>query len=124
MPSNTILIVEDNADLSDIFSKVFIHAGYQAVPVTTLANARAIFDAHHYEVLVIDTRLPDGDGIDFLRERWASLQARGTSVIVVTAEDQYQDACTDLGVEFFLIKPVLPDMLVSLIRRLRARAAA
>jgi two-component SAPR family response regulator len=45
-------------------------------------------------------------------------------VIVVTAEDQYQDDCTDLGVEFFLIKPVLPDMLVSLIRRLRTGAAA
>jgi DNA-binding response OmpR family regulator len=119
MPSNWILVVEDNPDLNDIFTRVLIHAGYEVNPVTTLANARALFDKHHYATLVIDMRLPDGDGIDLLRERWQAIKLRGTTVIVVTAEDQYRDACESLGVEFFLTKPVLPHMLLSLIKRLQ-----
>lgn len=119
MPSNQILLVEDNADLSELFSKVLIHAGYAVTPVTTLVNARALFDRHPYAIVILDMRLPDGDGIDLLRDRWSSLKQRGTTVIVVSAEEQYRDACESLGVEFFLTKPVTPRMLLALIQRLQ-----
>jgi len=101
MRSNQILLVEDNPGLNSMFSKVLIRGGYAVTPVTTLANARVLFDMHPYAVIILDMRLPDGDGLDLLRDRGAVLKQRGTSVIVVSAEEQYRDACEALGVEFF-----------------------
>jgi len=119
MRSNQILLVEDNLGLNSMFSKVLIRGGYAVTPVTTLANARVLFDMHPYAVIILDMRLPDGDGLDLLRDRCAVLKQRGTSVIVVSAEEQYRDACEALGVEFFLVKPVMPSMLLSLVGRLQ-----
>ncbi|HUN08305.1 MAG TPA: response regulator [Aggregatilineales bacterium] len=124
MRSNQILLVEDNPGLNSMFSKVLIRGGYAVTPVTTLANARVLFDMHPYAVIILDMRLPDGDGLDLLRDRCAVLKQRGTSIIVVSAEEQYRDACEALGVEFFLVKPVMPSMLLSLVGRLQTPQSA
>jgi DNA-binding response OmpR family regulator len=121
-----ILLVEDTPDLNNIFNKVLSKRGYRVTPVTTLANARVMLAHLRFDLLILDMRLPDGDGIDLLEETWPILAQFGTKVIVVSAEDQYRQACESLGVEFYLVKPVSTSMLTSLATRLLtapARAA-
>jgi DNA-binding response OmpR family regulator len=113
-----ILLVEDTPDLNNLFNRVISAQGYRVTPVTTLVNARAMIAHLRFDLLVLDMRLPDGDGINLLEETWPTLESLGTKVIVVTAQDQYRKACEALGVEYFLVKPVSTTMLRSLVTRL------
>lgn len=118
MEQPQVLLIEDTPDLNNIFNKVLSRLGLRVTPVTTLTNARVMLAHMRYELLIVDMRLPDGDGIDLLREVWPILEQLGTKVIVVSAEDQYREACEALGVEFFLVKPVSTTTLTALATRL------
>jgi DNA-binding response OmpR family regulator len=113
-----VLVIEDNPDLNNIFNKVLTKLGYRVTPVTTLANAAVMLAHLRFDLLVVDMRLPDGDGIDLLKANWSLIEGMQTKVIVVSAEDQYRDACEALGVEFFLEKPVSMATLTALAARL------
>jgi DNA-binding response OmpR family regulator len=117
------LLLEDSPDLNNIFNKVLTKLGYLVTPVTTLTNARVMLAHLRFDLLIVDMRLPDGEGIDLIRESWPLLRHMGTQLIVVSAEDQYRTACENLGVEFFLEKPVSMPALTALANRLTGSSA-
>ena len=63
-------------------------------------------------------RLGGEHGIDFLTQRFDNLHARGTKVIVISGNPEYRPFCEELGVEFYLEKPVSLSHLVILVSRL------
>lgn len=70
----------------------------------TLAETRAA-DASEYELFILDINLPDGSGVDYLRELRAS--GVGTPVILLTANDMEIDIVTGLesGADDYITKP-------------------
>lgn len=74
------------------------------------------------DVIILDRRLPDGDGLDFLASLPAA-SARSTVVIVVTAYGDVQSAVAALkaGAADYLTKPIqLTDLVIKLRRVLGA----
>jgi DNA-binding response OmpR family regulator len=114
----TIFILEDNLDLVNLFAKTLNRPGYTVTTATDLSTARIALDSKQFNIFLCDMRLPDGDGINLLREYQHQLHNSKTQVVVVSAEDQYREPCEELGIEFFLSKPVSPRMLISLVDRL------
>ena len=65
----SVLVVEDESDLSQLIGDSLQAAGFQPVMVSTAAEARTRLDGFAYDALVVDLRLPDADGMDVLERR-------------------------------------------------------
>ena len=101
-----ILIVEDNRSFSDALG-----AGLQAdFPDVTLVNAAGIqealatVDSMQPDLIFVDMRLPDGNGLDFTR----SIRAAGfkSVIIILTSHDlpEYREAALGSGADYFMAK--------------------
>src|SRR5437867_6533574 len=97
--------------------------GFEVRTADTLRKARGELNAATPDVLVIDRRLPDGDGIDFLKAVRAQ-EPPSTVVIVVTAYGDVENAVEALkaGASDYLTKPVqLTDLIVKLRKVMETR---
>jgi DNA-binding NtrC family response regulator len=120
MGDQRILIMEDNADLRRLYTKVLKSSGYQVYPTATLEEARSLLAQDHMDIFVCDIHVGDERGTDLLTEQAASLMQNGTKVIVVSGQAQYRPMCEEMGVDFYLEKPVALGTLLTLVERLTA----
>lgn len=115
-----ILIVEDDHDYRDALCHIFNLEGFSADGVGTIAAFEAWRSTHQLDVLIVDRQLPDGDGLEALaRYR----QVANTPAIVLTALGQLPERIAGLeaDADYYLVKPVVMDELIALLRRLRRR---
>ncbi len=118
MAKKRALLVEDDIDHLHIFSHVVQKAGYEVDQAATMSQAQALLEGGQYDLFICDMRLPDGRGFDLLRDRHAQLRAAGTVIVIMSAEDHYRQASEALGIDYFLLKPVLPSMFTNLLQRI------
>jgi len=108
-----LLIVEDNEELADLLAKGLKTAGYEADLLSTVEEARAVLSTTFYAALVLDLGLPDGDGLDLLRE----FRQRGNPipVLVLTARGGLNDRVQGLrsGADDYLVKPFALEELIA-----------
>lgn len=90
-----ILIIEDNADLRDIFAHFFVKAGHQ---VTTAENGRDGLEktADAPDIILLDLMMPEMNGYDFLNELPAK-DAGSPFVVVVSNLSLQSDVDTALA---------------------------
>ncbi|NVJ24003.1 MULTISPECIES: sigma-54-dependent transcriptional regulator [Myxococcus] len=114
-----LLLVDDDRTFASLAATVLRHEGFRVTLAHSLHDARAALARQAPEVVVLDRRLPDGDGIHLLPELRA--QFPDTAVMMVTAHGDIASAVDAIkqGARDYLSKPVELDDLV-----LRARRAA
>ncbi len=117
--STHLLFVDDDRTFASLAASVLRHEGFRVALAHSLHDARAAMSREAPDLVVLDRRLPDGDGIDFLPELRAQLP--DTPVLMVTAHGDIASAVEAIqaGARDYLSKPVELDDLV-----LRARRAA
>lgn len=121
-----ILLVEDEAEVRGLASRVLLSAGYQVVAVGTMSEGEAALrqQGDRFDMIFSDVVLPDGNGVELVeralvrnpkmgvlitsgytdeRSRWQAIQARGFS---------------------FLQKPHSPSRLLTAVREILAAAKA
>lgn len=101
-----ILIVEDDADLREITERSLLKERYLVETADTYKVARQKALVYEYDCILLDIMLPDGNGLDLLRD----LQKEGhrmPNVIILSAKDSIEDKVTglDLGADDYLSKP-------------------
>jgi DNA-binding response OmpR family regulator len=118
-----ILVVEDDQVLSDGLKVGLGLAGMTVDTAGTRVEACAAVAAGSFDVLVLDLMLPDGSGLDVLRE----LRAAGnrTPVLLLTALDDVPDRVKglDLGADDYLGKPFDLDELAARVRAVGRRGS-
>lgn len=114
-----VLLVEDNVDAQDIYSKTLAHEGFEVVQAKSLAEARDAARRQQPDVVVLDCRLPDGDGLELAQAWRASAAMSSVPVIVLTAFSARQDVEAALlaGADAFLVKPCPGHVLARQIER-------
>jgi DNA-binding NtrC family response regulator len=121
--SASVLVVDDEATFRLLAEEALTAEGFDVTSASRLAEARRITEAGMPDVIILDRRLPDGDGLDFLSSL-PSNGARSTVVIMVTAYGDVQSAVSALkaGAADYLTKPIqLTDLVVKLRKVLEAR---
>ncbi len=119
----SILVVDDEPTFRILAEEALSAEGFEVRSVASLRRAREELERASPDVVILDRRLPDGDGIHWLRE----LRQQGSSapvVIVVTAYGDVANAVEALheGASDYLAKPVqLTDIVVKLRKVLEAR---
>ncbi|MET0961705.1 MAG: sigma-54 dependent transcriptional regulator [Noviherbaspirillum sp.] len=111
MPAPRILIVDDEADLRELLDITFLKMGLDSDSAASLAEARALLARGAYAMVLTDMRLPDGLGIELVREVAAGY--RNTPIAVITAFGSADNAVAALkaGAFDYLSKPVALDQL-------------
>lgn len=114
-----ILIVEDNQTQNDVLANFLRHEYYDVVSAYTLNEARELFSSDT-NLIVLDVMLPDGSGLDFLKE---IRKYSDVPVIVLTAlDDEYTQVSTfDLKADEYVDKPVSPIVMTKRITALLER---
>jgi len=114
-----VLLVEDNSDAQDIYSKTLKHAGFDVVQARSLSEAHAAAQRVRPDVVVLDCRLPDGDGLELARAWRGHADMGKVPVIVLTAFSARQDVEAALlaGADAFLVKPCPGNMLAMQIEK-------
>ena len=100
-----ILLVEDDAVLGRVMLRSLQDAGHRVDAAATLDAARHFWQVQAYDAVLLDLNLPDGSGLDALRE--ARARRDRTPVLVLTARNRTEQriAGLDAGADDYLGKP-------------------
>jgi DNA-binding response OmpR family regulator len=115
-----ILLVEDDPAIRAICQVTFERArrgplpGVRYVDARDLVEARALIDRESPDLIVMDVRLPDGNGLDLIRELRQSRDHSAVKVIIASASvlATERDTALAAGADRFLAKPYRPAELV------------
>lgn len=116
-----VLLIEDNLRIAELVGGALRRVGIATDEFGDIEAARQAMRSSEYALLILDRGLPDGDGIDFLREIRAA--KKRTPCLVLTARDAVHDRVAGLesGADDYLSKPFSIDELVARVRALLRR---
>ena len=103
---NHVLVVDDEPDIRELLDLTLTRMGLQVTTAEDLRTARRALAEHSFSFCLTDMRLPDGSGLDLVREIARDHQQLPAAVI--TAHGSVEDAVTALkiGAFDFVSKPV------------------
>lgn len=120
---NRIALIEDHQRLAELVRRTLAAAGIEADVFHSMQTALAGMKSMEYAAIVVDRGLPDGDGLQMIRD----LRAQGCAIpcLILTARDALHDriAGLDGGADDYLTKPFPMEELVARIRALLRRPA-
>jgi two-component system response regulator PilR (NtrC family) len=119
-----VLIVDDEPDIRELLSLTLSRMGLDVTAAADLAEARHALAEHSFSFCLTDMRLPDGNGLDLVRE--IASNHPNLPAAVITAHGKIEDAVTALkiGAFDFVSKPVDLGILRRLVETaLKLRAA-
>ncbi len=116
MSAPRILVVDDEADLRELLEITLLKMGLDVDSAATVREARSLLGATTYALVLTDMRLPDGLGLELVREVAASY--RSTPIAVITAYGSAENAVVALkaGAFDYVSKPVVLDDLRTMVR--------
>jgi two-component system response regulator AtoC len=105
MPTLFALVVDDNPGFRESLGLLVAREGFEVHTAGSLEEARDCLATAHVDVVLVDVRLPDGDGIELLRDE---PDAVGREFIVVTGNASVDSAVEALreGALDYLTKPL------------------
>jgi DNA-binding response OmpR family regulator len=115
------LVVEDQTRLGQFLKQGLTENAYTVTWVQTCADARNALCESAYDVIVLDLGLPDGDGLNLLKE-WRK-SGFNEPVLILSARDAVADRIKglDVGADDYLPKPFSLEELQARIRSLLRR---
>ncbi len=118
-----ILIIEDDAATQRLVVKILEKEGYRILAADSLWKAKNNLARFMPDLILLDRRLPDGDGLDFCREVKSEERTKGLPVIFLTSKDSVMDKVVGLkmGGDDYLTKPFQAEELLARIEALLRR---
>jgi two-component system cell cycle response regulator len=116
MPGPEVVVVEDDPSVAKLVALSLKHEGYSVRWADSLTVARKLIDASDWDILLLDRRLPDGDGVNFcydIREK------NPHSYIILLTGDATQEsklAGFDCGADDYVTKPFQIEELLARVR--------
>jgi two-component system, OmpR family, alkaline phosphatase synthesis response regulator PhoP len=112
MIDQTILIIDDDADLLQLASLIFKKAGAKVITAHDGLDGLSKFFTHHPNLIILDVMMPGSNGFDVCQR---IRQVSDNPLIMLTALNQEQDMLQGLaaGADDFLSKPFNPEILLA-----------
>jgi len=118
----TILVVDDDKSILRTFTRILQKSGYAVDVAETGREAMDKAENQHYDLALVDIRLPDMDGTDLIAKLKKQLQ--DTVKIMITGFPSLETGvkALDEGADAYLVKPVKPqELLLLLEEKLKSR---
>lgn len=108
--AHKVLIIEDEGDLCLVLNILLDGKGMDVDHVQSLAKAEEYLLQEQPSIVLLDNRLPDGFGVDFIPV--IKKQYPATKVVMITGVDAAaKDVAMENGADIFLTKPFTREQL-------------
>jgi CheY-like chemotaxis protein len=111
-----ILMVDDHEDTSRALKRLLVRMGYEVKLAHTVQHALDVARSNTFDLIISDIGLPDGSGLDLMRELCARRPVRGIALSGFGMEDDVRKSF-EAGFREHLIKPVNVQKLQTVIQR-------
>ena len=113
-----ILVVDDHAPSCELISEILRSAGFEANSLSSSAEAAERLTREKFHAVFLDMRMPPPDGLELARHVRNSHINASTVIVMITGEQErtLMKRAFEIGVQFFLFKPVERHKLLKLIR--------
>lgn len=116
----TILLVEDDAPTCWRLQDALVKAGYEVRSAGTLGEARLALNGGAPRVLLTDLRLPDGHGVELIRETRRRFPDTEIMVISALGDEESVISAITVGATGYLLKDAFPTDIATTVRDLVA----
>ena len=118
-----LLIVEDDASLSEIMSRALRGEGYVVETASNYMDAEDKIAGYSFDCIMLDIMLPDGNGLRLLHH--IKSLGKADRVIIISAKDSIDDKVEglNLGADDYLAKPFYMAELSARIKSVLRRGA-
>ena len=113
-------VIEDDEDLSTIFSEALLAANYEVETIVNGLTARQRLQEGTPHLVLLDLHLPGLAGNELLTQIRADKRLEKTIVVIATADARLGDAYRD-SADYILIKPISFTQLRDLTHRLHSK---
>lgn len=118
----TVLVVEDEPDVSTYVSAVLSDAGYKVLVAADGAEGLRLLKSRRPELVTLDINLPEKTGVKFYRELREDVETAGTPVVMVTGvQKEFKDFIHHrrkvLPPEGYVAKPFTAEQLLTAVER-------
>jgi two-component system KDP operon response regulator KdpE len=110
-----VLIIEDEGNIRQFVKVILTTSGYQVIEAGTFAEGKIAYMSYAPDVVILDLGLPDGDGIDLLKQLREEFS---TPIIVLSARTDEKDKVEslDAGANDYITKPFGTEELQARVR--------
>jgi len=112
------LVIEDDNDLSNIFSEALNAAGFETEIISDGKTAQTRLTELTPYLVLLDMHLPHVSGTELLEQIRGDERLKDTLVVISTADARMGEAMVDIA-DFVLIKPITFTQLRDLTKRLK-----
>jgi two-component system torCAD operon response regulator TorR len=118
-----VLVVEDEAATRELVATYLAEFGFRVTSAESAVAFRRVMRGGPFDVVLLDRRLPDGDGLDLAREL---KQVSDAGILFVTSVGGEVDAVLglEIGADDYIVKPIALRELVARIRSTLRRVDA
>jgi two-component system alkaline phosphatase synthesis response regulator PhoP len=122
-PKNTILVVDDEADIRELIEYNLKREGYQVITAENGIDAIEQAKKHFPQLILLDIMMPEMDGIEACRIIRSLPEFKDTFIVFLTARgEEYSEVSGfNVGADDYIAKPVKPRILMSRINALLRR---
>ncbi len=123
MANEKILIVEDEADITELLRYNLSRDGYNVVEAATGEAALDIIERNAPDLVLLDLMLPKINGLEVCRRVRSSQDNKHLPIIMITAKGEEVDIVTglELGADDYMTKPFSPRVLLARVRAVLRR---
>lgn len=126
MKKKSIFLLEDDPAIQRLIHQILVKEGYRTHVCKTLAAGREEIRVFAPDLVILDRRLPDGDGLEFCRDLKTLLPQPLPPVLFLTSKNSTTDKVLGLkmGGDDYLTKPFQVDELLARIEALLRRSGS
>ena len=122
----TILIVEDEADIAELVKYHLVKEGFAARTVGNGTQALELIVRDHPDLIILDLMLPGKDGLEICRRLRSNSVTQSIPIIMLTAKAEEVDRIVglEIGADDYVPKPFSPRELVARVKAVLRRTTA
>jgi len=120
MAQESILIVDDEVSVTELFSMMLEMEGYQVQVVHNVKAALQVLERGKPDLILVDVMMPATSGLELCRHVRSTAGLASLPIIILSAKSQLEAVQEGLGAgaNLYLLKPVSKNELVQAVRRI------
>lgn len=115
-----ILIIDDNKDITKMFSKYMTIKGHSCSVVNDGRSGLNLIEKKIFDAIILDLAMPEFSGSDIIDVLYESGKIKNVNIVTLTASsisDEVESTLKSKGVRLCLKKPIDPDVLLGHIQQ-------